>query len=1126
MQDRKKDDTLLSSDYLKELEQIDRSTLIFRIKYIQLKKILEQICRDITQSELLQFPSLFSRLVFISQRYNLPKSLEWQLHNIRVKTSFLMKDEKNLISVSEYKNASDSIRYLISTIDGKQSDKHDLPIHITQQNTGVTYTFSKLRVQIVGLDKDQELIYCKTDSIDSNLLLVKYNIPIINDLFNATIDRLWIGAQLNLIDGTVDKDGYCICKAFVLEPDYLIDASSLAECFQNYGYSHLHYFRRKFESVPNSHYILLGNLANFFLDELIYADNREELPFDDVFLKSFKQSPFEYTACTDIKSNEGFKDFMQRAQKQFKNIKRVILNDIPANGFTVEECILEPSFFCEKYGFQGRLDLLQPNEKKEDISRIIELKSGKPPYPQDDTNKIAINHEAQTAIYRMIVQTVFDLKARQIYPTILYSASEQVSTNMRLAAPYQKLEKEILNIRNLIIANEHDIYTGDIQTVENIFNKVLDSNSYGRIPQFFTDRLRQIAEALQGSTELEKKYFYRYISFVTRELYLQKVGDENYDSYSSLAALWNTEFVERKDSLDLLSDLTIEKIEENERDMTILFGRKDKTDFVNFREGEICILYPHDEISDTVLANQILKGTIAQITNTHILLRFRYKQRNKNFFSKHQYWVVEHDKLDHTYNAMFKSLFSFLLAPQKKKDLLLGLRKPSSYLNNFVEDPSFTKDQKKNLVIDKALAAEDYFLIVGPPGTGKTSIFARSIIEKLHQDKDINILVMAYTNKAVDELCEAICNAFGENVDTCKSYIRVGTELSCGYAYRHRLLQNVSQTVKNRQELMKCINNTRIFIGTLASIVGKPELMNIKKFNVAIVDEASQILEPQIIGLLPLFDRFILIGDHKQLSTITLQDESKSEVTDNELNNIELYNCRESLFERLFRICQNNKWLQAYDTLTYHGRMHRDIANFVNIHFYDNTLKIADFRQSEPLKYKLFDETNHYQSLIANKRVSFIHCSGDNQNTWISDKINHNEADIVVNICRNLYTMYKNNGLEFYPERTIGIIAPYRNQIALIKHKLEESGIDAFKQIMVDTVERYQGSQKDIIIISFCFNKAYQIKYFSNMNREKTVDRKLNVALTRAREQLFLIGNEYILRQYPIYQKLLESIQQ
>ena len=240
------------------------------------------------------------------------------------------------------------------------------------------------------------------------------------------------------------------------------------------------------------------------------------------------------------------------------------------------------------------------------------------------------------------------------------------------------MEKEIINTRNLIVTTEHDLYSGDVQTVEQIFKELFSLDNYGRAPQFFIDKLKELEDVLIKSSELEKTYAYRYINFVARELYLQKTGDENFDTAMSVSALWNTTFSERKDALDLISDLEIEDIDDSGRDMVIRFKRLAPQDCVNFREGEICILYPKQDDGDTVLTNQILKGTVVEISSHSVTLRFRYKQRNRAFFSRYRLWAVEHDKLDHGYNAMYKSLFGFLSAPADKKELLLGLKEPHS----------------------------------------------------------------------------------------------------------------------------------------------------------------------------------------------------------------------------------------------------------------------------------------------------------------------------------------------------------------------------------------------------------------------------------------------------------------
>lgn len=1107
-----------SEALIDEIENNEILPIALREKYINLKKILERISIDLTKDEVLQFPSLFSRLVFISQKYKLPKSLEWQLQTIRVKSTFLQKNENNIVSISQYQKAKNT---LISFI---QKCYDNLDISTIEEYTALDQTEKTsdyIRLQLTEIDPSSQLLKGICEATN-DIITVRYGIDGINSDFDSSVKQFWIGVQINIIDFRVDESGFYIPKYIVLEPDYLVDASAMAECFQNYSTSYLHSFRRKFETTANSRHILLGNLANFFLDELIYSEDPNKLTFDESFIKAFHEKPFEFTSCNDIKEHSDFIEFMNKAKSQFKNIQRTISSDFISNNINPEYCTLEPSFYCEKYGFQGRLDLLQTSTQENINTKIIELKSGGVPYPKNNPGKIALNHEVQTAIYRFIIKSVFGLDDRDISSYILYSAADNEGENLRLAAPYHKLEKQILNERNLIISTEHDIYTGNNNTVQNLFDQICDLDIYGKIPDFFSQQIIDFHYKLKRISETERAYLYRYITFICRELYIQKIGGNYFESNTSTASLWNSSFEDRLEAYDLISNLEIEEIDDTGRDMKILFKRHDHVEFSNFREGEICILYPQSNDDKAILKNQVLKGSIVNISKETLLLRFRYKQKNKSLFEQNNRWIVEHDKLDHTYNNMYKSLFSFIGAPIYKKELILGIQPPST--SNIIKHSEIdNKDIIRDTILQKAICAKDYFLIVGPPGTGKTSIFARKLIEYYYKNTSDNILIIAYTNRAVDELCESINQAFGYRDHQCEEYIRIGTELSCHENYRKQLLQNVAIKAKSRAELRKIITQKRIFVGTLSSIVGRPEIFDIKYFHLAIIDEASQILEPQIIGILPKVDKFIMIGDHKQLSTITLQDDKKSEINENLLNIIKLYNCNESLFERLYRLSECHQWDHAYDTLVYQGRMHEELANFPNINFYNNQLKQANDWQTQDLIFEknINDYQDDYTHLLSTKRRHFFGYTEISNSQ--SDKINVYEANLLKNIVLSIWNLYKRNHKVFNSEKTLGIITPYRNQIALIKHKLQELQIPELENIMIDTVERFQGSQRDIIILSFCINKPYQLDFFSNLSSDKSVDRKLNVAITRARQQFFAIGNYSILRLAPMYKNFLDS---
>ena len=1101
-----------TSYYLRDIQDLSTSENELPERMRLLKRIMERFCKAVTRDEAVQFSNLFSRLVFIAQKYALPKQLEWQLQHLRVTAS--PQAPQRPVSEEDYRQAEKAVKTLCRIVTGEIRPAQDKAFAPPE----VKLTEGRLRVQILRVDTEAKQLFCKAEAFPVSEITVLYTAACEDRQVETAEDIFRAGAQLNLIDSTMDAEGCWVPRLIVFEPDYLVDASAVAECFQDYEVSPFHYLRNKFEEKENRSYLLLGNLANFFLDELFFSDDAEKVSFDEVFLRSFKQSPFEYTSCPDIASPDDFRRFMQQAREQFTNIRRVIREDFPRHGIVSQDCTLEPSFFSEKYGFQGRLDLLYLPPTATDAG-IVELKSGRLPYPPSNAGKIALNHAVQTAVYRLMIQSVYGIDDRHISAAILYSSGNRAGENLRFAAVYHILEKQIIDIRNRIVANEYRIAHGDNGTVNRLMNEMLSPDANGRrLPSFFTARIERFSQTLRQCTETEVSYFYRFVRFLSKEIYLQKTGDVDYESPTGTAVLWNTDFSERAEALDVLYPLSIEGIDDVAEHMTIVFQRHEgEQSIVNFREGEICIVYPRQNDNDTVLNTQILKGSIAQITPQSVEVRFRHKQKNRSFFTRHRLWAVEHDTLDTSYMNMYKSLFAFLRAPHRKRDLLLGLEKPQA-LSPAAPSP----EEYPENILSKAVAANDYFLLVGPPGTGKTSIFARRLIETYYADPEKNILVLAYTNRAVDELCEAINAAFGCDDGTCDTYIRVGTELSCSPPYRHRLLQRIAGESENREILRRRIESTRIYVATLASIAGRMELFSLKHFHIAIIDEASQILEPQLIGLLPRFDKFILIGDHNQLSTIVLQKPPASRIGEPELNHIGLIDCRDSFFERLLRRCQTNGWTQAYAQLTQQGRMHNDIASFPSRFFYSGTLVAAKEWQSETWQLAYDSENDLFQRSVASRRRLFFSTEAVAVTSG-SDKMNEQEAAVIVRLVASLKAVYEANGRPFRGNR-IGIIAPYRNQIALIKSRLAEARIPGTEDILIDTVERFQGSQRDIILLSFCVNKPYQLDFLCNLSHDGKVDRKLNVALTRAREQLFLIGNGAVLRNHPIYASLLDDL--
>lgn len=280
------------------------------------------------------------------------------------------------------------------------------------------------------------------------------------------------------------------------------------------------------------------------------------------------------------------------------------------------------------------------------------------------------------------------------------------------------------------------------------------------------------------------------------------------------------------------------------------------------------------------------------------------------------------------------------------------------------------------------------------------------------------------------------------------------------------------------------------------------------------VDEASQLLEPSIVGLLTQTKKAILIGDHMQLPAVSVQPASTSKVkTDlGWAKDIGITDLSMSYFERLYRHFQNTGWHHLIGSLHEQGRMHEDIMAFVNRFVYKSLLTCVQDKVQNQKLHEVFPGSDHP---LTQSRLIFIPSKATLEEAY--RKTNDAEAHIVIALIQFWQVELKIAKYDW----TIGVITPFRAQIAAITYLAHQSGLD-LTNVTIDTVERYQGGARDIIIMSCAANHHRSLDRISSLNIEG-IDRKLNVAVTRARQQFILTGIEGVLKNSKAYSALIDA---
>lgn len=398
----------------------------------------------------------------------------------------------------------------------------------------------------------------------------------------------------------------------------------------------------------------------------------------------------------------------------------------------------------------------------------------------------------------------------------------------------------------------------------------------------------------------------------------------------------------------------------------------------------------------------------------------------------------------------------------RKRGMLSGETTLSfqSSLDVAVDKGNLNNDQYQAAV--SALRAEDVYCIHGPPGTGKT----RTLIEiiKAACADGQRVLACAHSNQAVDNLLVGDSTADTPDESSLHAAV-VDGDLSAA-----RVGDNSTSSLVADEYADADSYQSDVVCATMSGAHTFGE--NI--FDLAVVDEATQATTTATMIPFSRAKRLVLAGDHKQLPPYHSSERSENEEMDI------------SLFEHLLG-CYGE---EIVTTLRVQYRMNQDIAAFPNQEFYSGQLTHGP--------------RNRIWSLSTFFPLEAYHVEGEEQSTPGNSLYNDQEIDVVLAELSELLESGVNPG-------AIGVITPYAGQASKIRGKLATLDFDGLRDsLLVDTVDSFQGSERDVIIISFVRSNPQGWAGFLEFPNEGP--RRLNVALTRAKKRCVLVGNFDTLR--------------
>ncbi len=718
-------------------------------------------------------------------------------------------------------------------------------------------------------------------------------------------------------------------------------------------------------------------------------------------------------------------------------------------GFAANNIAVEPLFISKELGLLGRADccVVTPNGV-----RLIEMKSGKPP-----TNaQVYTEHAGQVAAYAALIRICGE--TRPITAEVWYPKS---STH-----PFRMLTDVATHVALLMEARNALVLFDRALAQRNAAPYVHGLRGKGGNSSYDTIAIAELQQSLGLLLPIERTAIKVWLGHAASEALAVRSGSGR--------------------TADPLLGVSIVAEGSDPAKMHLRFALPPHYERHAFRAGDPVVVWSSDTVPQSLPGAQY-KGEVRHVGPAGIEISLRNKFAEINLAGA-TLWNIRADAADMS-RAYYTAMRVFADVSADKRSLLLGLRPPRTAEVHPLYLPSLTQEQ--NDVVSRACAAPELFLIQGPPGTGKTSAVLRGIITHLLQNPAEHILAVAYTNRAANEIC-SVLQQHGI------PYLRHGSKE--GARDSHSIPVLAATTTPS--DLAAMVGNARCIVATSAALYTGSEIWELQRFTTMVVDEASQILDPLLLGLMGRVERSILIGDQCQLPAVVGLPPEQTAIAHPQLTSLGIVSTARSGFERFMEQAAQTPDAGWTCMLTMQGRMHESIMHVASTLFYGGRLRLLQpQRQTAPAL--------PWQSV-----VPYRVCSMD---VDLPGSQSEAEAAVIVQIVEQLMAHPD------FAEKSIGIITPFRSQNTMVSSLLHP---EYHSWVTVDTVERFQGSERDVIIYGTAVATEADLAGITSEASiaGRIVDRKLNVALTRAREQFIVVGNRRVLCTAPCYALLLEMI--